>query len=81
MLFRSRYSPGGDSPCGCADAAGNVWEWTAREWESGSERRVLRGGAFGSYEGYVRCAFRDWGVPYVRRRGGGFRMCVVSQQD
>jgi formylglycine-generating enzyme required for sulfatase activity len=65
------YSPRGDSPFGCADMVGNVWEWThslfkpypyqvedGREDEKASGRRVVRGGAFYNNEGDARCAYR-----------------------
>ncbi len=88
-----RYSPQGDSPYGCADMAGNAWEWTRSHWKGypydptdGREdlaagdriRRVLRGGAFAYDTWRVRCAYRLSRGPNYRFTSYGFRLVLAS---
>jgi len=85
-----QYSPGGDSPYGCVDMAGNVWEWTRSlfkaypyDAEDGRENlqsrnmRVLRGGSFYYDHGNVRCAYRYRSHPNYRSNYRGFRVLLA----
>ncbi|MBY0399184.1 formylglycine-generating enzyme family protein [Myxococcota bacterium] len=64
--------PGGDSPYGAVDMAGNVWEWTSDPGPGGSGRSV-RGGSWFIVPRYARASDRFWLGPALRSPIGGFR--------
>ncbi len=71
--------PGGDTPAGVRDLAGNVWEWTASRYcpygEACDEsHRVLRGGGWDTVTPLdVRAARRYPSAPTARGKSIGFR--------
>lgn len=87
-----QYSPAGDSPYGCADMAGNVWEWCSTLYKAypyttddGRENldtdgnRVLRGGSwYAENPGWVRCAARIDLRPAFDDDNLGFRVARGS---
>lgn len=72
-----KYSPLGDSPYGCADVAGNVWEWTASEYGGVRGLKVLRGGSWVDDARLCRCALRFGYDPNFRGGYSGLRALVA----
>ncbi|MCB8928042.1 MAG: SUMF1/EgtB/PvdO family nonheme iron enzyme [Ardenticatenaceae bacterium] len=71
-----QFSPQGDSPYGCVDMSGNVFEWTNSWYDESKQRRVLCGGSWDGHHRYARVAFRVKYGPDGSYNNLGFR--VVS---
>lgn len=87
-----QYSPQGDTPYGCADMSGNVWEWV-NDWfdenyyqkspfqnphgPKSGKYRILRGGSWYNNSYRVRVSHRNDRQPHLTRNGFGFR-CAYS---
>lgn len=70
-----QFSPQGDSPFGCVDMAGNVWDWTT-SWEGEKTRRIVRGGSWTNAHIHARSANRYHNFPSDRLNRYGFRLVV-----
>jgi formylglycine-generating enzyme required for sulfatase activity len=78
----------GASPYNTVDLVGNVWEWCLDGVDErnrsntlslkGEQKRVLRGGSFGSFEGGATCVARLANPPIFTENNVGFRICTVT---